>query len=213
MVWDTLRWLDGIQLSPYVRQGNSEQGGSTSGMCAVVMPQSRSATWLDLPSVSRLCDTAVDPLLLHLGTDGKVLADLLREIPKNVALEKKNNILARLGAEEHARWMEKWKQATAGAAMALVTRLVWTCVQNRNCYAPLLRALDTQHLWDPTQDDQEVLGFLKKWRPPKGKDRQGKDRLVPKEDAHVTRPTALGHIVDWLDLKEQHQLYSLGVAV
>ena len=40
---------------------------------------------------------------------------------KNVALEEKNNIVARLDMEEQAIWMEAGKQATRGAATVLAT--------------------------------------------------------------------------------------------
>ena len=70
-------------------------------------------------------------------------------------------------------------------------------------------ARHTPRLWHSTQDDQEVLGFLKKWRSSKGKDRV----VSPWENAYPTQSKTLTHIFDWLVVKEPHLLYSLGVAI
>ena len=59
--------------------------------------------------------------------------------------------------ESKRREAQQWHLASSG----------WTgdlCKQE-NCTAKLLRVLVTPRLWDLAQDDQEVLGLLKKWRP------------------------------------------------
>ena len=51
--------------------------------------------------------------------------------------------------------------------------------------------------------------FLKNWRSSKKDDRV----VSPWENACPTQSKTLTHILDWLVVKEPHQLYSLGVAI
>ena len=57
-------------------------------------------------------------------------------------------------------------------------------------------------------DNHEVLGLLKRWRPPNEKGR----RELPRGDNNPPRTRASAHTVDWLDVEELHQLCPVGIA-
>ena len=62
-------------------------------------------------------------------------------------------------------------------------------------------------LWDTTSDNHKVLCPLQKWRSPRQKTKNSKNR--PKK---LMRTFALVHTVDWLDEEETHQLHQTGIA-